>query len=874
MISKLFGLFGDSNEKVLKRVGHLVEKVNSVEASLEGLSDDTLREKSREFKQLLDSGTSTEELLPEAFAVVREAAKRALGQRHFDEQILGGIILHQGKIAEMKTGEGKTLVATLPVYLNALEGLGVHVVTVNDYLAKRDAQWMGPVYRSLGLSVACLQNQSAFIYDPDVSGDSKGFENLRGVDRKEAYAADITYGTNNEFGFDYLRDNMVVDITHRVQRGLRYAIVDEVDNILIDEARTPLIISGPAQEGTQLYSKFAGLVPRLVNGDDYTVDEKHRSVAILDSGVGKMEGWLNLSNLYDPDNYINVHYVENALRALAIYRRDKDYVVRDGEVLIVDDFTGRLMPGRRYGDGLHQAIEAKEGVKVRRENITFATITLQNYFRMYQKLAGMTGTASTEAEELAKIYKLEVVVIPTHEPMVRQDYPDLVYATEKAKFEAIVQDLAEFNATGRPVLVGTVSIEKSELLSEMLRRRGIKCEILNAKQHEREALIVAQAGKPGAITVATNMAGRGTDIILGGNPTYSTDEDNVSWKEAHDNVMDLGGLHIIGTERHESRRIDNQLRGRAGRQGDPGSSRFYVSLEDEVMRRFGGDRIKGLMGWAGVGEEIPIENKLVNRSIEASQSKVEGYHFEIRKQLVEYDDVANMHRDVIYSERSKVLEGVDLKANIQEMIEKEISTIVSNYSDDDDEDGREIESLVAEVEAIHTLSPAITSKALAGMHSDEITEQLLDHSKLLYLEREQALGAEEMRTLERLVMLRVIDSHWVQHLTSMENLRQGIGLQAFGQRDPLVMYKREGHEMFQGLLERIQHDIVHTVYHVGLAKQNGSRTQPRSVYGNSGMSGVAGRQSTAAPSGRKVGRNEFCPCGSGKKYKRCHGMAA
>ena len=876
MLSKVFGFLADSNEKAVNKLQPLVEETSALETEWEKLSDDALKAKTQEFKSALQDGEDLDDLLPEAFATVREAAKRTIGQRPFDEQLMGGIVLHQGKIAEMKTGEGKTLVATLPVYLNALTGRGVHVVTVNDYLAKRDPQWMGPIYDFLGLSVGCLQHQASFLYDSMQEGEGAIPDRMRPVSRGDAYAADITYGTNNEFGFDYLRDNMVADFSQASQRDLHYAIVDEVDNILIDEARTPLIISGPAEESTQLYANFARLAPRLQQEEDYTIEEKRRSISLTDSGVNKMEQWLNLGNLYDPSNYIYTHYIENALRALLLYGKDKEYVVKDGEVIIVDDFTGRLMEGRRYSDGLHQAIEAKEGVKVQRESVTYATVTLQNYFRMYEKLAGMTGTAATEAEELSKIYKLEVMVVPTHKPMIRQDSSDLVYATESAKFQAIANDLEELSKMERPVLVGTVSIEKSELLSDILKLRGISCQVLNAKQHEMEATIVAQAGRPGAITVATNMAGRGTDIILGGNPT-SLDLTPEQWQESHDNVVALGGLHIIGTERHESRRIDNQLRGRSGRQGDPGSSRFYVSLEDDVMRRFGGDRIKGIMEWAGMGEDTPIENRLVSKSIEASQTKVESFHFETRKHLVEYDDVANMHRTLIYSERRKVLEGADLKTNIQEMIHKELSALVTDHLSDENSENWDINAVLAELNTIFPMPPDLTQSNMTNMHPEEIEEYLLEFADALYEDKESSTGAEEMRTLERLVMLRTIDSHWVNHLTAMENLRQGIGLHAFGQRDPLVMFKHEGHQMFQDLLDRIQHDIVHTIFRVGLVTQTGARRVQRPQSMETAVSAVAGRQQRAqantAGSG-KIGRNDPCPCGSGKKYKRCHGVAA
>jgi preprotein translocase subunit SecA len=874
MFGKVLSFLVDSNEKVLKKIRPLVEEINDLEDDWSKLSELDLQNKTQEFKLRFEKGETLDDLLPEAFASVREASKRTLRQRHFDSQLTGGIVLHQGKIAEMKTGEGKTLVATLPVYLNALTGKGVHLVTVNDYLARRDTQWMGPVYNMLGLSISCLQHDGSVLFDPDHNTENDAWSMLREVSRREAYAADITYGTNNEFGFDYLRDNMVVDVEQQVQRGHSYAIVDEVDNILIDEARTPLIISGPAQESTKLYSNFARLVPRLRINEDYTVDEKLRSITLTDTGIANMESWLNVGNLYDADNFILTHYIENALRAHVIYQRDKEYVVRDKEVVIVDEFTGRLMPGRRYSDGLHQAIEAKEGVKVQRESITHATITLQNYFRMYGKLSGMTGTASTEAEELEKIYKLEVVVIPTNKPMIREDFIDVVYPTEESKLKAITRDIEEINKTGRPILVGTVSIEKSETIAAMLKRKGIECQVLNAKQHELEATIVAQAGRLGAVTVATNMAGRGTDIILGGNPSYSG-QGIENWQSDHEVILDRGGLHIIGTERHESRRIDNQLRGRSGRQGDNGSTRFYISLEDDLMRRFGGDRVKGFMEWAGLTEDTPIENGLINRSIEASQTKVEGYHFDMRKHLVEYDDVINAQRDLIYSERRKVLNGTELKTNIQDMIETEMSDVIENYMRGDNADEWDLEGLLADLSTIFHMPDDIDEDGIYSMHKEEITDKLLSHADLIYNERENSVGADSMRMLERLVMLRTIDSLWVQHLTSMENLRQGIGLHAFGQRDPLVMYKREGHEMFQDLLNKIQHDIVRTIYHVGTQDPDSNRRVNRRSSNQTLVSEVASRQLQKEPAARlssKVGRNDQCPCGSGKKYKKCHAL--
>ena len=876
MLKGLAKLIGGSDERTVKKLTPTVESINELEPEFKRLSDDQLGSKTEYFRKELEAGEELDDLLPEAFAAVREAAKRTLGQRHFDVQLMGGVVLHQGKIAEMKTGEGKTLVSTLAVYLNALKGEGVHVVTVNDYLARRDARWMGAIYHLLDLSTATLQHEAAYLYDPSEDGGERGMEQLRRIERREAYAADITYGTNHEFGFDYLRDNMVVDLTQRVQRELRYAIVDEVDNILIDEARTPLIISGPAEESASEYHRFARLVPGLQETRDFTIDEKHRAVSLTGEGMSRVESLLRVKNLYDPDNFRLVHFVENALKARTLFERDKEYVVNEGQVVIVDEFTGRQMPGRRYSDGIHQALEAKEGLNIQRESVTYATITLQNYFRMYAKLAGMTGTAATEAEEFFKIYKLEVVVVPTNMPMDRADLTDLIYADEDAKYRAVVDEIEERNGAGQPVLVGTTDIAKSEVLSEMLARRGVKHEVLNAKQHEREAAIVAQAGRPGAVTVATNMAGRGTDIVLGGNPE-ALDIDRKAWEPDHKKVVDLGGLHIIGTERHEARRIDNQLRGRSGRQGDQGSSRFYVALDDDLMRRFGGEKIKTVMGWAGLDEGVPIENRMISKTIEGAQVKVEAYHFDMRKHLVEYDDVVNTHRSVIYAEREKVLSGADLKTNIQSMVEQELGEILARYLGDAPPENWDLEGLVAELVTVFPL-PRDLSRIddLAQMDREEIERRLLEYAGLLYKEQEASLTPELMRSVERQVMLRVIDAHWVQHLTGIENLRQGIGLHAYGQRDPLVMYKREGREMFDNLLARIQYDIVHTVYHVTVSGPDGKGKgggRGRPAGGESVMTRVAGgRSKEAVPAGsRKVGRNEQCPCGSGKKYKRCHG---
>ena len=878
MFKSLAKLIGGSNEGAIKKMGPVVDQINELEPEFERLSDEQLRAKTDEFKKLVQDGEELGDLLPEAFAAVREASKRTLGQRHYDVQLIGGIVLHEGKVAEMRTGEGKTLVATLPAYLNSLTGKGVHIVTVNDYLARRDAQWMSQIYHLLGASVGVLQHDIAYVYDPEVEDAERGMDRLRQVSRMEAYQADITYGTNNEYGFDYLRDNMVIDLSQRVQRELTYGIVDEVDNILIDEARTPLIISGPAEQSPKEYYKFARVVPSLTGEEDYTIDEKHRTVALTPEGIAKLERMLGVKNLYDPANYDLVHFTENALKAHAIYLRDREYVVKDGEVIIVDEFTGRLMNGRRFSEGLHQALEAKESVKIQRESITYATITLQNYFRLYDKLAGMTGTAATEAEELWKIYKVEVLEIPTHRPMIRQDDSDLIFRDEKAKFNAVVRDIEERHRNGQPVLVGTTDIDKSELLSEMLKRKGVPHEVLNAKQHQREATIVAEAGRPGVITVATNMAGRGTDIVLGGNPD-SIDITPEQWEADHNKVVELGGLHIIGTERHEARRIDNQLRGRSGRQGDPGNTRFYVGLDDELMRRFGGDRIRSIMDWAGLDDETPVENKMISKSIESAQVKVEAYHFEIRKHLVEYDDVVNTHRDIIYKERDKILSGADLKANIQSMVELELQNILDTYLGNVVPDNWDTETLLKEISTILRLSPDLSDPdTVADMAQEEIEGRILENAREAYDLLEQELSPETMRAVERQVMLRVVDANWVQHLTAMENLRQGIGLHAYGQRDPLVMYKTEGHAKFQDLQTGIQHDIVHTIYHIGVSpsgndkSRGGGRGKPPNG-GASVMTRVMGNRSRepVTSGGRKVGRNEQCPCGSGKKYKRCHG---
>ena len=877
MVTVLQKILGDPNEKALKKLASVKDAVNKLEPEFQRLSDEQLGAKTGEFRQRLEGREGLEDLLPEAFAAVRESARRNLGQRHYDVQLIGGAALHQGKIAEMKTGEGKTLVATLSVYANALTRRGVHVVTVNDYLARRDPVWMGPVYHALGLSVGCLQHDAAFVYDPEVDGGKLPF--LRPVSRADAYRADITYGTNNEFGFDYLRDNMSLTEAMRVQRELHYAIVDEVDNILVDEARTPLIISGPAEEPVQLYQNFARLVPRLDPTEDYTIDDRTRAISLTQDGIAKMEEWTNTSNLYDPENFHLVHYMENALNAHVMKQRDKEYVVRDGEVVIVDEFTGRLQPGRRWSDGLHQAVEAKEGLKIQRESITYATVTLQNFFRMYEKLSGMTGTAATEADEFFRIYGLEVVEIPTNVPMKRDDHSDLVYQSHEGKWKAVTDRIVEMHQTQRPLLIGTTSIEDSEFLSDRLLNRGVPHQVLNAKNHEGEATIIAQAGRLAAVTVSTNMAGRGTDIVLGGADTFRED-----WQAEHDRVVDLGGLHVVGTEHHDARRIDNQLRGRAGRQGDPGSSQFYVSLEDELMQRFGGDRIKTVMGWTGLEEDTPVENKLVTKSISGAQVKVEGYHFDMRKHLLEYDDVLNKQREVIYSDRHQALSEGNLRDKTLEMLRQEYARLVAQYLPGRHSDDWNCEGLIDDLGQICPVPSELDDEDKIFQYGvDQIGGILSAHAEAAFAEREAAVGAEQMRLTERFLLLRAIDSHWVQHLTAMENLRTGIGLHAYGQRDPLVMYRSEGQKMFHDLQNRIQRDVVRTLFHLSidpaqLAAElggNDSRNRRRNGTAGSPMQAVNGSNRNAQPSGAaKVGRNAPCPCGSGRKYKRCCGKAA
>jgi len=926
-------VLGDYNEKELRKVWPPAVEVNEWEEEVSALSDDDLRAKTDEFRQRLADGETLDDILPEAFAVVREASRRRIGLRHFDVQIVGGVVLHQGKIAEMKTGEGKTLVATLPLYLNALAGKGAHLITVNDYLAKRDTQWMGPIYHSLGLSIGVLQHDSAYLFDPTANLDNPSLRYLTPVSRPEAYNADITYGTNNEFGFDYLRDNMVVDLSQVAQPRddtHHYAIVDEVDNILIDEARTPLIISGPAEETEEVYRTFSRIVPRLNPDTDFVVDFKHKAVSLTDEGVGKVEKALRIRNLYDAANYRLTRFLDAALRGQCLFQRDHHYVVKDGEVIIVDEFTGRLMHGRRWSDGLHQAVEAKEGVKIQRESVTYATITLQNYFRLYQKLAGMTGTAWTEREEFNTIYGLDVIVIPTHQEMVRDDNSDIIYRSENGKYEAVVYEIEEMHAEGRPVLVGTVSIENSERLADMLKRlatcRLEECgsyykvcplkepQVLNAKHHEREAVIIAQAGSYGAVTIATNMAGRGTDIILGGNPERLAEElarkrgmDLVSasteaaaavrqearelWQEQHDKVVAAGGLHIVGTERHEARRIDNQLRGRSGRQGDPGSSRFFVSFDDDVMRRFSPDWVPNLLGRMGMQEDMPLESGMVSKAIEQAQTKVEGHNFDIRKHVVQYDDVMNRHRDLIYTERRKILEGADLKANTLEMIQEEIETVFEAFAPGESPAEWDLKSLLTELKAVMPLPGHFTQEHFARLHGEDAMEEVLEHARQAYDEKEKELGPEKMRTLERLVLLGTIDRLWVYHLTALEEMREGIGLAGYGGRDPLVEYKREAHDMWQQLRDHIRQNVVRRIFHVTLAPQAVPTPQPPRRVQESGpaketpapsraaaQAAAAGQQvrlgaPTAAATAHKVGRNDPCPCGSGRKYKKCCGSS-
>ena len=875
----------DPNEREVRRHLAVAEAVNGLEDELKALDDAGLRARSDALRKRATQegeGEDLDDLLVEAFALCREASRRTIGLRHFDVQLVGGIVLHQGKIAEMKTGEGKTLVASLALYLNALAGKGVHLVTVNDYLARRDAGWMAPIYHLLGMSVGVNVGTAAtYLYDPDFLDETHPdprLQHLRPVSKKETYDADITYATNSELAFDYLRDNMARDLSQCAQRKLNYGIVDEVDSILIDEARTPHIISGQSEESTEKYYQYARWAARLAEGEDYEVDLKHKSASLTETGIAKMERWTGIKNIYDLENVIEAHQINQALKAKALFLRDRDYLVKDAEIVIVDEFTGRTMPGRRWSDGLHQAVEAKEGVKVQQEQKTIATITVQNYFRQYEKLAGMTGTAVTEAEEFHKIYGLDVVVIPTHRPMVRSDNPDVIYKTEKSKFEAVIDEIVEMNEQGRPVLVGTVSVEKSERLAKMLERRGIKHNVLNAKQHEREAAVVAEAGQPKAVTIATNMAGRGTDIVLG------------------QGVTDVGGLHIIGTERHESRRIDNQLRGRAGRQGDPGSSKFFISLEDDLMKIFGpaADRIGRLMTSL---EVEPIEHPWVARSIASAQKKVEGMHFDARKHVVEYDDVMNKQRQIVYEERRKVLEGADTRTNILSYAREIIQRGVDQNCESRHPENWDREGLVKYLSAYLPIAPGseIPDEAL-GKGPEGLVDHLYAAAEEAYDRKIEEVGADLMPMVERDVMLRTIDWQWMEYLTQMEQFREGIGLRAYGQRDPLVEYKNEAFEMFNELRERIEANIVSAIYRVQVQRnappppppplvRQVTESGPGEVDGSNGAGRAAKpQQRRAAPLGQataapvaagaaagKIGRNDPCWCGSGKKYKRCHG---
>ncbi len=967
MFRKLYyAVAGDPNEKALKKYYPIVEEVNGLEKSFEAKSDTELRAMTRHFQDRIQSATAdlretlaeaeTEyqavagtdeqkfarvevarikkellaledellsEILPEAFAAVREASKRTIGLRHYDVQLLGGMVLHSGVIAEMKTGEGKTLVATLPIYLNALTGRGVHLVTPNDYLSKVGLQLMGPIYQLLGLSAAVIQssagdpNKGSYLYDPDFPAADDRYQALRPISRRDAYRSDILYGTNNEFGFDYLRDNMVQRKEQMTQRELHYAIIDEVDNILVDEARTPLIISGESKESSNYYQKFATLVRTLQNEQDYVINEKERVATLTEDGIMRVERAVNTENLYSPENFEMIPYLDNALRAAVLYQRDKDYIVRDGEVVIVDEFTGRLMEGRRYSEGLHQAIEAKEGVKVQKESMTLATITFQNFFRMYDKLAGMTGTAKTEEEEFQRIYNLTVLAIPTYKPIIRVDHTDIVYQTTKAKFKAVIEEIAEANKAGQPVLVGTVAIETSELISKLLERRGVTHEILNAKNHEREATIIAQAGRPNAVTIATNMAGRGVDILLGGNPEGLAREqlrreqielveipqhdwnDSLDmlkkgqdptkkyperWAEVlaekwHDVIRDrelvkgLGGLHVLGTERHEARRIDNQLRGRSGRLGDPGSSRFYICLEDDLIRRFAGERMASIMDRLGVEEDLPIEAGLISKAIENAQTKVEGYNFDIRKHVLQYDEVVNEQRETIYAERQRILNEPSLQTTITTMIEDEVEGLVAQFTATEFEDEWDLAGLGQALGGIFPLPEGFDIAEWAEEKIQVVADEAVKMAWTVYNQKEQELGEENLREAERQIMLWAVDNRWVRHLTDLDHLREGIGLRAFAQVDPLVAYKQEAFRMYQELMVDIRSDIVKAVFslqkrvepQITTSIARNIRTNRSGAGGNGG-----GRPSPARKSATEVGRNDPCWCGSGKKYKHCH----
>ena len=856
-LARIGGLF-DSNEGELRKLRKLVESVNTLEDGAAALAEDDLRGSTARFRERLADGEALDDLLPDAFAAVREAGKRALKQRHFDVQLMGGMALHKGHIAEMRTGEGKTLVASLALYLNALEGKGAHLVTTNDYLAKTGAGWMAPIYHALGMSVAYIAHERSAIHDPTVTLDVLDWrhQHWRDITRKEAYLADITYGQNSEFGFDHLRDNMVLDLNDMVQRALHYAIVDEADSILIDEARTPLIISAPAEDATDTYYRFARTAARLVEGTDYVIEEKHRAVSLTEPGIEKAQRLLGVRDLYTGDADA-IHYLDNAVKARALYKLDKDYIVKDGEVVIIDENTGRQMPGRRWSDGLHQAVEAKENVKIQRETRTFATITIQNYFRMYSKLAGMTGTAATEAEELFKVYKLEVTVIPTHRPMIRADQPDLVYKSEQGKWAAVIADVKERNARGQPILIGTTSVDKSQRLSEEMARNGIPHEVLNAKNHDREALVIAKAGQSGAVTVSTNMAGRGVDILLG------------------EGIVELGGLHVIGTERHDARRIDNQLRGRGGRQGDPGSSRFFVSLEDDLIRIFASERVAGLMERLGFDDSQPIESKMVTGAITQAQIKVEARNFDIRKRALEFDDVLNEQRRVIYGQRRKILEQGDVRETVLEFLHDETAALAEADAALDGED-RDVERLRAALTGL--LARDIPAERLADAGVDLLArvEELVDEA---YEEKEREIGPELMRHVERWVLLRSIDTHWVEHLTQMDELREGIYLRGYGQQDPLVAYKGDAHGYWGEMNARIAASAAQMILRVSVrpaeqTEQRQEEREQRAAQGTASGGGLERPSASTPPPNKKPGRNEPCYCGSGKKYKKCHGRAA
>ncbi len=839
MLNFLTKVFGSKNERELKKRLPIVESINSLENTYRKMSDAELKRQTNVFKERYENGESLDRLLPEAFATVREASVRTLKMRHFDVQLIGGVVLHEGRIAEMKTGEGKTLVSTLPAYLNGLTGKGVHIVTVNDYLASRDTEWMGQLFRFLGLTVG------AIVHDLD------DFE------RKEAYDCDITYGTNNEFGFDYLRDNMKFERTSLVQRDLNFGIVDEVDSILIDEARTPLIISGPAEKSTQLYYQVNQIIPKLKREQDFTIDEKARSIMMTEEGVGKAENLLNIENLYDPQHIEVLHHVNQALKAHNLFKLDVDYIVKDGEVIIVDEFTGRLMPGRRYSEGLHQALEAKENVKIENENQTLATITFQNYFRMYDKLSGMTGTADTEAAEFKKIYDLDVVVVPTNQPMIRNDFADVIYKTKREKYDAVMDEIVELNQRGQPVLVGTISIDVSEQLSTKLKKRGINHTVLNAKQHEKEAEIISNAGQRGAVTISTNMAGRGTDIVLG------------------EGVTDLGGLHILGTERHESRRIDNQLRGRSGRQGDPGSSRFYLSLDDDLLRIFGGEKITRYMEKFGLQDGEPIEHNLISRAIENAQRKVEARNFDIRKHILEYDDVMNQQREVIYQQRREALRGDSLRESIIDMIYERAEDIAELYASEHLPISEwDLQGLKDAVFKQFYFRITIDEDALEGQDTEFLIKLICDSAISVYNKKEEDIQPDKMRDLERFVVLQTVDNLWKDHLLNMDHLKEGIGLRGYAQQNPLIVYKKEGFEMFQSMISRVKEEVLEVLYRIQVETPEKLETFTRPKEQNlvfSGGGDTAEMKREPVKRSKKVGRNEPCPCGSGKKYKKCCG---